>query len=740
MSADTPYSETLWGFGLLLACVVVLAYPNDASALVPPENCAELHFTIHSVTINNGLPLMSFTATNEGGQGVLLTGDDVASGALRFGIAKLVPGRNGDADSWQSYINTIEVPNPGVGPDGSPVLPSAMQATTETRNTGGILTNDGNGNYRYRYRTTVTDPGQTMGVSFGPSLTHRVAMQVEFESQVGGELIANPTFDFVPDGEPFRTTKLVAKTESCNECHNRLTMHGARIEVKYCVTCHNPGTSDANSGNNLDFVRMVHKIHRGEELTNLPYVIWGFRDSEHDYSTVVYPQDIRNCTKCHTAEDEETPDGDNWKIRPTQQACGACHDDVDFSNHPDEGTVQADNIRCIVCHGPDGSLAAENVHRIFGQRTAEKYRNNILTVNHNPANGSVAVRFSVTDPTNGDLPYDILNDPEFNVFEGGASRLAILIGWDTVDYNNAESGSAAGQPISINPLTNSTTPARDNGDGTFSASAVLPPQAAGSGIVAIEGHPAVGGERIPVANAFKYFPITDGQAKPRREVVALAKCNECHGNLSLHGNNRQGAVEVCVICHNPNATDIDMRPATSDDFSDFQAVGVDGKREEAIHFKRMIHAIHAGKAEEHGFRENGLVVYGFGRSVNDFSEVRFPGILSDCTTCHVNESYRLLGANNDLASTVQTASPGLSSPQDIEAALENPADDLNISRKAAVCSSCHDSDEAQVHMEFDGGAVFDRTQSFISTRVFEECDSCHGPGEFMDVDLVHGIR
>ena len=102
----------------------------------------------------------------------------------------------------------------------------------------------------------------------------------------------------------------------------------------------------------------------------------------------------------------------------------------------------------------------------------------------------------------------------------------------------------------------------------------VPNSVTGSGVAAIEGHPAAivdpvshAGEyeTVPVNNAFSYFPVTDLVVEPRREIVSLAKCNKCHGHLSLHGGNRQGAIEVCVICHNPYATDITQRPATLKD-------------------------------------------------------------------------------------------------------------------------------------------------------------------------------
>ena len=44
---------------------------------------------------------------------------------------------------------------------------------------------------------------------------------------------------------------------------------GARVEVQYCVMCHNPGTTDPYSGNALDFKVMIHKIHTGNTLPSI---------------------------------------------------------------------------------------------------------------------------------------------------------------------------------------------------------------------------------------------------------------------------------------------------------------------------------------------------------------------------------------------------------------------------------------------------------------------------------------
>jgi len=502
--------------------------------------------------------------------------------------------------------------------------------------------------------------------------------------------------DDLPVLDTTNATRDIVANASCNECHLQLGLHGGdRIQVEYCVTCHNPGTTDANSNNTVNFTVMVHKIHTGEDLPEVQaggeYAIWGFGNSKNDYSTVAYPQDSRNCTKCHDGADAATPDGDNWKNVPSTAACTSCHEAPDPADYPTFPNLTAAQI--------------ETAHEIPQQIAGAQYEYNIISVSD--PNGQrvdpgdlVKVTFSVTDPTNGDAPYDILNDPPFTSTAGGASRMAILIGWDSTDYTHTGSGSNPAQPISIDPLSIGATPATDNGDGTFSVTSTvaIPEDVTGSGVVAIDGHPAgdfdgdgTFSDRVPVTNAVMNFPITDSVAVNRREVVDIDNCNRCHGVLSLHGNNRTNEPQLCVICHNANATDIEVRPGTP-------VTGVDGKVEEAIDFKYMIHAIHAGAADDHGFREDGIVVYGFRGSVNDFSHVRLPaGIdnLRNCTGCHDGDTFAVPLDENALPTTVLT-----------EADETDPDDDQNITPTAAVCSACHDSIDSKTHMTEQGG-LFD---------------------------------
>jgi len=154
------------------------------------------------------------------------------------------------------------------------------------------------------------------------------------------------------------------------------------------------------------------------------------------------------------------------------------------------------------------------------------------------------------------------------------------------------------------------------------------------GRVAIEGRPVCNGlvecavtpnANIPVTSAtadFAFHPANPQAAmvaNPRRQVVDIAKCMGCHDGgphgdttvprLSLHGGNRNQNLDVCVMCHNANQTDVPYRYFAADP-------RISGP-ETAVDFKTMVHSIHAG-----GFRETPFVVIGRGSSINDYSDVR----------------------------------------------------------------------------------------------------------------------
>lgn len=677
---------------------------------------------------------VDFKAEDQNGNGFI----GIPASALEVTIAQLVPGTDGNTDHWQNYNNGAV----GVGND-----PSAIVAKTDS---GGSLFNNGDGTYEYTFGVDVTNDKTPVDVPFDPSLTHRIAIAIRSSTLPPAN---NAIYTWQPStgkttGIP---TRSVVETASCNECHDHLSAHGGpRQDTRMCVTCHNPGSSEVNTLGNvvqLDFRQMIHKIHRGENLPSVkagtPYIINGFRNSVNDFSDVAFPQDIRNCEKCHDADNPNTPDAKNHYLNPSMQACGACHDNIDFAQgqaggHP--GGVVTDNAQCTVCHA-DNRIAGspEDSHKIISKIDAANYVYNILSITNTLPGQKPVVKFSITNPNNNDTPYNIQTDPAFTA-TGGNSRLAIDLAWSNTDYENIGSGNYPGQPVSINALN-----ATPNGDGTYTVTSpvAIPNGTTGSGAAVMEGHPADTTVspviRIPVKSQVKYFAITDAQPVPRRQIVDTAKCQKCHGQndgLSLHGNNRTDNTQVCVICHNPDDTDIGQRPSDPDQIANgVNTAAVDHLEQRQIDFKYMIHAIHSAD-----YRTGDFIIYGFGGSVNNFADVGFPGILNDCSQCHVGKTYVPPLAATDLGTTIDTRTTRVNGAFFPTDTIMNPALYNRISPTASACSACHSDAVAQAHMQ-QNGASFGVPQAVIGSTAAttETCQICHGSGGIEDVSVAHGV-
>jgi OmcA/MtrC family decaheme c-type cytochrome len=716
-----------------------------APAVNPYVDATVLNAYITSATLNgDNQPVIEFQLSDENNVAI----NDLTSGDVRFVVSKLTPSDQGNlTGSWQAYVNVVAVPESGPGTE------PALQANYE-RDDGnhpfGEFTNNGDGTYSYQYATSLTNLPQDvldqaelegLDLSYDPNLTLRVAIQFD-NNDAGGW--ANPNYDWVPATGATENifTMDIAATANCNRCHDPLAIHGSgRREVKYCVTCHNPGSVDPDSTNTVDMKVMIHKIHMGANLPSVqagePYYIVGFRGSVHDYSDVHFPQDIRNCVNCHAGSETgnglQYPDGteysltltsqgDNWNQYPSQAACGSCHDDLDFSTH---ASGQVDDSKCASCHSEGGFAGSiQDSHQIPVDEARQRFAAEIMEVTQTGQGEFPQIQYKVFDPTNDDMPYDLQNDPEWTA-PGGASRLAIDLAWDTTDYTNSGNEEMEASAVSLDALTG--TPV---GDGSYliTSTVAIPNggkrpfiSANGSGVVGLEGHPAVnvGSEeepdeqRIPFTNDHMFFSINepDGEPEKRRTSVELNNCLDCHQTLSLHGNNRTDDIQVCVACHNPRNTDREVREELAE--AGRIPPPTDGKDEESVDFKTMIHAIHAA-----GIRENPLQIVGFGGfsvHVYDEEEVQYPGDLSNCVSCHTDDGYTLPLPSGVLATTTDTGE-----------LHENPMDGTVTTPITAVCSSCHDNYAS--HMVFYGGS-FDTSQEAIDDGdVEEQCETCHGTG------------
>jgi OmcA/MtrC family decaheme c-type cytochrome len=175
-----------------------------------------------------------------------------AGTTISFTFNKLVSDAVGNTQ-WVIYINregAITGANK-VGPGGAPAITTPVRQAT-TQNATDTVVNLGGGNYRYTFTATgLTTTNFPAPVPFEANVTNRIGMQVG----AGGLKPCNYVHDFVP-ADPNNeaavvVTRNIATTASCLECHAKnFGFHhsGNRKEVEYCVTCHNPGSTDPNSG------------------------------------------------------------------------------------------------------------------------------------------------------------------------------------------------------------------------------------------------------------------------------------------------------------------------------------------------------------------------------------------------------------------------------------------------------------------------------------------------------------
>jgi OmcA/MtrC family decaheme c-type cytochrome len=364
--------------------------------------------TVKSVDMSKGTPTVTFTVTNGNGVPVigLSANTTKSSTALMssyanfgFSIAKLVPGPGGNSQ-WVSYIiNSTPTTTTPSGP-----------AHPSTDNTG-FMTEDGLGTYTYTFYRDITQAAAFVtnatynaaknqlqadlgDVSYQPNLTHRISIMVggayrgtstnTADTTGGGPAVytnraANIIYDFVPATglkAADAATKVVVNADSCNACHTKLgsSFHtgGEMNDPRYCVMCHTEqqkfGQADAlpASGTKItasgsvklngmavgNVTGFIHRLHMGDQLGLTGYNFGGVL-----FNNVAYPQDIRNCDTCHTGTNATaavpTPQSGNYQNVPSIEACGACHDTVNFvtgAGHGPNNLPQASDAACTGCH------------------------------------------------------------------------------------------------------------------------------------------------------------------------------------------------------------------------------------------------------------------------------------------------------------------------------------------------------------------------------------------------------
>jgi OmcA/MtrC family decaheme c-type cytochrome len=740
-----------------------------------PTGASELNVEITSVQLPQSatdVPKVTFRATDRSGALVDVLAEmgraasktvPYISNGPRFTLAQMEP--DGSATNW--YEATANpgafTPPAGVTPSPAPTTqPNFQQAPAS--NPASRITANADGTFTFAF-TAPTTPAERRDAS--KPIVAGMWIERIANRQSGG-----------PKRWPAATTKITSASGTppgpheaisdvaCNTCHVELRAHDRRETVQLCKTCHAGGSGgvvyrDPESGENIDFRALIHRIHSGAELPSVRagghFFVVGFGQSVSDFSDVELPalRSATECTVCHNGG----ANADAWKTKASLVACTACHDNVKFDgsgatdcklgtdeiqpcNHLDSpGTITA-AANCAGCHTPGNAsppIGPDVAHKNALVGLASRWKYEIVNVTVGSDRLPV-VQFRVSKDG---VPSDVKNDAPWKQ-PAGASRLFVDVAWPTTEFTNeganfsdptvvspefpAPAGTPGpGQPVQVNALV-ASTPVQGQTD-VFQVTSPTPVPAQFSSIrVVLEGHPAEGtpAVRVPVPNAVQDVAIGGGAPAARRQIVSAETCNACHSEVSAHGANRNATPAVCVVCHTPRTTDLE-RVVQAEHLAQNPAPA--GTPEASVDFKVLIHAIHGAD-----IRKTPYTVHGFGGSTNTFPAA-FPGQTGRCTICHVNDSYRLPLKPEVLDTTVRTRDPN---------ALATVSEQ-RLGPITAVCTSCHDM------VRFDTSAQRPICNTLVPVNSAEcnhtggtqseaSCASCHAAGGAFDTAAVHPIN
>lgn len=190
----------------------------------------------------------------------------------------------------------------------------------------------------------------------------------------------------------------VKPATNCTDCHDDTRQHAGFFAVQFnpdiCKSCHDysrqfPGqvgwtpAGGWNGFGSAPIVKKVHGVHFGRYLNDpadlVPTI---FGEPGDMFAEVIFPQDVRNCTKCHAGST-------SWAENPSRLACLACHDSIRAELHASHETLDptpqdpwsGDEVEmCRECHGPDRVASVATVHNIsdpyrppYAREPAEPY-------------------------------------------------------------------------------------------------------------------------------------------------------------------------------------------------------------------------------------------------------------------------------------------------------------------------------------------------------------------------------
>ncbi len=788
------------GIGALTS---VLTYTTVINSVVVTSDT-----TSASMVINFSVQYINPDTGAVGGEIVGLDAPDSVTatnlGHLRFNMVKLIPGLATAGTSTDLASNEEW---------------NSWWAVGSSERTAARLTNNGNGLYTYTTGTMAVSGATPTYNFYDPKAYTRVVLLVmpkdnsgsgNFVSPVAIELGEAAKYDFIGNSGTLvsETTSTLSQdvvpTAQCLNCHatfgdprlNPLAFHPdeGRVETYACVVCHDESnfTMDitaVSSGVTYTFPfgegalgTWIHKIHTAQVISTFT-----------TFTSIEYPQDIRNCTTCHS----NGADSANWMNRPSAKACLSCHN-PNYTLDPviagmaaltspstthgggqigPIGSGLTNDTECFTCHGPDGIEPVAKHHETDFSTTHNPVATEptisfaISAISVSPTTSAPTITFTIyagfppaalTPVTLNTSAGFVVSGTTFTATNLPASDhpqtlqflFAYAVPQDGIaqpsDWNNR----AESYTVNLSSLASGTTAGTltHNADGSYTAVVSASTFSVPSNATLLTGalcglfEDETTGVNIPGLASM----VTAKGYTPRRVIITTANCNKCHEQLgdqtlapltptSTAGYNiHDGAYDtptlMCAMCHTPDLT---------------------GSNGWSASFRVWYHALHADTIRTVAFEGN-----------TEFPAIAYPGVLSNCEQCHLPGTYDFSASQytpsliaNFLMITDVTGTPAasaLNAPYfvangvnnyGITAAVTNGtatdgAANLVSSPITATCTACHDASDAIDHMVENGGAFYvPRSTAFTNTlstvNQGESCLVCHGPGAIESIQSAH---
>jgi len=640
-------------------------------------------------------------------------------------------------------------------------------------------TRSSDGSYTYTFATplpgTYEAPdndsatfGSEVGEMTGEALlggTYTVGMNTFKTYTIDGEDFrdaGNATFDFLLGGATELEQREVVLRSNCNQCHEDLRLHGGiRRETTLCVLCHVAGAEDRISEDpakatpdvTIDFRRMIHRIHKGQELRRVkataegtdPYrhEIIGFAETLFDFSDIQFPrmpggtgfnEQTRNCDACHGGAAQ----GSNYFENPSRVACGGCHDDVNFDDgtkldfdDPDvaAGTLTAAQLddaahrvaiqgmpgqpnddQCVVCHAPGSSLGADVVHQpvLLDEELTSGLTITIESVSGATGPGGAflpgdrpVVTFNITDRDG--TPIDMSDMPERGV--------NALLSGPTGNYQHIIPAASTTLVVKAN----GGVPETGTGPFTYTFAESIPETYPAPlndsvdfdfdrGWGELQGQPLVDGTYTIAMYAYQEIVVGETTFRESSLPTTVDVRIGSSGPLEAHAEIVNDT--SCNACHGNFRIHGNTRRGVklcvlchASGAEDTVTTEPGAPEPDTIDFKVMIHKIHNARELDVVKSGGAFDLGGFGGRLLDFSTgllPTMPGGAKHCDNCHGESD-----------------------------AWKAPTERDDVSIWMKVCTSCHDASSTVAHVN---------AQTFEGV---ESCTVCHGEGSAFAVELVH---